>query len=104
MSDVKSIGFLLFSGPDSADSGTVAGLSGAALKRGLDVEIFLMHEAVLNSANEKFIDLADNGANITVCSHNADQLNAERNEKFKYGGQYDHANMILSVDKYLSFI
>ncbi len=104
MSDVKSLGFLLFGGPDSADSGTVAGLSDVALKRGLDVEIFLMHEAVLNSTNEEFIRLADDGAKITVCSHNADQLKAERTEKFNYGSQYDHANMIMNVDKYLSFI
>jgi len=104
MSDVKSIGILLFNGPDSADSGTVAGLSERALNRGLEVEIFMMHEAVLNSTNEKFIRLADSGAKITVCSHNSDQLEAERNEKFKYGSQYDHSNMILNVDRYLSFI
>lgn len=104
MSDVKSIGFLLFNGPDSADSGTVSGLSNAALKRGLDVQIFMMHEAVLNSTNEEFLRLADSGAKITVCSHNAEQRNVDRTEKFNYGSQYDHANMIMSVDKYLSFI
>lgn len=104
MNDVKSIGFLLFGGPESADSGTVAGLSGAALKRGLDVEIFMMHEAVLNSTNEKFLSLADSGAKITLCAHNANLLDAPRTEKFNYGSQYDHTNMILSVDKYLSFI
>ncbi len=99
----KKLGFILFTGPDSQDAQTVVGLASAALKRGIGVELFLMHNAVHNASVESFNELADKGANITVCTHNADQLKAQRNEKFKYGSQYDHSNMIGEVDRYLAF-
>lgn len=99
----KKIGFLLFNGPYSQDVGTVAGLAGAALKRGLEVEIFVMYEAVLNSVNDKLTKLADDGAKIIVCGHNADELGAERTDKFTYAGQYENAILLNEADKYIAF-
>ncbi|MDH5542429.1 MAG: hypothetical protein OEY64_05645 [Nitrospinota bacterium] len=102
MGEVKSIGFLLFGGPNSQDCTLVEGISSAALKRGIHVEIFMMYEAVLNSANEKFLKLADDGAKITVCAHNSDELKVQRSDKFHYGSQYDHSKMIYDVDRYIA--
>ncbi len=99
----NKIGFLLFDGPNGQDSATVKGLAGAALKRGLEVEIFIMHEAVLNSLDKDFEKLADEGAKIVACGHNADMLEAKRSDKFSYGSQYDNANMLNEVDKYIAF-
>ena len=100
----KTLGFLLFRGPDSEDVRTVTGLAEAALERGIGVEIFVMHQAVLNSTVEVFAALAGKGATVTVCSHNADELKAYRIDDFKYGSQYDHSNMLTDVDRYVAFI
>ncbi|MBI5178374.1 MAG: DsrE family protein [Nitrospinae bacterium] len=100
----KKLGILLFNGPDSQDVHTAIGLAESALARGVEVDIFMMHKAVLNSAVPALEALADKGARITVCAHNADQLKAARSEKFHYGSQYDHANIVADSDRYLAFV
>ena len=90
-------------GPDSQDIFNVIGLAEAALVKGIGVDIFLMHRGVLNSTVSGLDALADMGAVITVCAHNAGELKAHRNEKFKYGSQFDHANIINDATRYLAF-
>jgi sulfur relay (sulfurtransferase) complex TusBCD TusD component (DsrE family) len=100
----KKLGILLFNGPDSQDVHTAIGLADSALNRGIAVEFFMMHQAVLNSGVAALEKLADRGAKITVCAHNADELKAARSEKFHYGGQYDNSNIINDTDRYLAFL
>jgi len=100
---MKKIAFLLFGGPNSQDARTVAGLAKASIKRGLEVDIFIMYEGVQNSRNKEFSALADAGVKITACAHNSDEFKITKNEKFKYGSQYDNANFIAGVDKYVAF-
>ena len=104
MADNKKLGLMLMNGPDSQDVYTVIGLANAALDRGIEVDIFMMHNAVLNAAVAGLEKLADRGAKITVCAHNADELRAVRSEKFTYGSQYDHSNIVGDSDRYLAFL
>ncbi len=99
----RKLGFLVMTGPDSQDIHNVIGLAGAAIEKGIGVEIFLMHRGVLNSTVPALDALADKGAAITVCAHNAGELKAYRNEKFNYGSQFDHANIIGDTTRYLAF-
>ncbi len=100
---MNGITMLLLGGPQNQDAGTVRELATAALRRGMEVEIFLMYEGVLNASDKRFLELADSGAKITVCGHNADEFHAERTDKFTYASQYEHAKMLSGADKYLAF-
>jgi sulfur relay (sulfurtransferase) complex TusBCD TusD component (DsrE family) len=100
----KKLGLLLFNGPDSQDVHTVIGLADSALNRGIGVEIFMMSNGVLNAVVPELEKLAERGAVVTVCAHNADEIKAPRSEKFHYGGQYDNSNIVNDTDRYLAFI
>lgn len=100
----KKLGILLFNGPDSLDVKTAEGLASAALGKGIEVEVFMMHKAVLNSEFKPLEKLCDQGAKITVCTHNADQFKAKRHSKFTYGSQFEHSYIIGDSDRYLAFI
>ena len=99
----KKLGILLFSGPQSQDVGTAAGLASAALTRGMEVEIFMMYEAALNTVSERLKELCTRGAKITICSHNADELKAHREEGFTYGSQLDHSYIVNEAHRYVAF-
>lgn len=99
----KKLAFLVMTGPDSQDIYNVIGLADAALGKGIGVDIFLMHRGVLNASAPGLDALADKGAVITVCAHNAGELKAHRNEKFNYGSQFDHANIVNDATRYLAF-
>lgn len=101
----KKLGILLFNGPESQGILTVIGLVSAALKAGVEVELFLMYEGVLNAAYRPLQELSKNdGFKVTVCNHNADELKAYKYEGFKYGSQYDNAYIANESDRYIAFI
>ena len=99
----KKLGILLFSGPQSQDVGTAVSLASAALKRGMEVEIFMMYEAALNTVSERLKELCKRGAKITICTHNADELKAHREEGFDYGSQLDHSYIVDDAHRYVAF-
>ena len=104
MSQAKEkLGILLFSGPHSQDVGTVAGLAEAAMRRGAEVEIFMMYEAVLNSLSDRLKKLCEDGLKVTLCSHNADELSAEKYNRFIYGSQYDNSHLASEATRYIAF-
>lgn len=104
MSDEKKkLGILLFSGPQNQDVGTAVSLANAALKRGIEVEIFMMYEAVLNSVNERLKKLCADGAKVTLCNHNVDELKAHKDDVFNYGSQFDHSYFVNESDRYIAF-
>lgn len=103
-SNAKKLGILLFTGPESEDVNSVVGLAQAALKRGIKVEIFMMYEAVYNTVKESLKKVCEDGAEVTLCDHNARELNAARYEKFKYASQYEHSNIAGNSDRYIAFI
>jgi sulfur relay (sulfurtransferase) complex TusBCD TusD component (DsrE family) len=101
----KKLGILLFNGPESQDTLSAIGLSSAAVKEGIEVELFLMYEGALNGTNESLQELAkDKRVKVTVCTHSADELHAYKCQGFKYGSQYDNAFIANETDRYIAFI
>ena len=101
----RKLGILLFNGPENQDIRTVIGLATTALKSGVEVELFLMYEGVLNAAYKPLQELSkDKNFKVTVCTHNADELKAFKFEGFKYGSQYDNSFIANESDQYISFI
>lgn len=95
------LAILLTSGRGSENTRTVAKLTEAALRQGHEVGLFLMRDGVYNV--EALAPLAEGGATLAVCAHNATQRNVPSQEECLWGSQYDWANMVQEVDRVLVF-
>ena len=100
----ETLGILLTTSPEHENSHTVSKLAEAALARGIAVEIFIMCDGVHNAFESRFEALVEKGARIVLCSHN---LRERQRPTFEgavvCGSQYDHAQLVQKVDRYLAF-
>lgn len=94
---------ILATGPDNFNRHIVIGIAGAALKMGVKVKIFLMDEGVYNLVDSQFMTLLELGAEISVCSLNAEEKNIRDIKGVKFGSQFDHAEIVKTCDRYLGF-
>lgn len=99
----RSLGILLTTPPDAGDLEAVIGLGEAALAGGRRVRIFVMYEGVRHLNDPRFLELADKGAEIAVCAHNAIERAIEQPPGVVWGGQYDLATMVAECDRFLAF-
>jgi len=95
------IAIQLLSGHDWEDARTVRKIAEAALALGHEVNIFLMDDGVYHSA--AFAELANQGARLALCAHNAYQRGLPRVEGVLFGGQNDWAVMVAEADRVISF-
>lgn len=108
-----NFGFLLASGPDRQDGGTVLRLARAALDRGHGVHLFLMKEGVEHVRNHpdnpsavELARLIAAGAQVTLCALNSRRHRLEKGDAIPgvvFGSQYDHARIVAASDRYLAF-
>ena len=94
---------LLTTSPESANTNTVIKLAEAALAKGVDVKIFIMCDGVYNIHNILFLQLADKGAKICLCSQNLNERFQDETDDVEMGSQYDFAQHVGEVDKLLAF-
>src|SRR5437867_13448307 len=67
----RALGILLSTGPDNPNLSTAIGLSGAALKAGIDVYLYLIDEGVLAVDDPRFQPLRDSGLKLFACAYGA---------------------------------
>ena len=61
-------------------------------------------EGVHNAFLPKFVALVEKGAQIVLCSHNlAERQRPKIEGAIVCGSQYDHAQLVSTVDRYLAF-
>lgn len=100
----EKLGILLTTSPESANTHTVLKLAEAAIARGAEVEIFIMCDGVHNAFDPRFEVLVEKGARIVLCSHNLGERRRPKIEgAIECGSQYDHAQLVHKVDRYLAF-
>ncbi len=99
----KKLGILLTTSSESEDVRTVIKLSEAALRKNMDVEIFLMADGVYNLKFENFIKLSSKGVRIVVCAHNAIERGINKIDEVVWGSQWDLAQIAHTADRFLSF-
>ena len=100
----ERLGIFLTTSPEHENSHTVIKLSEAALGRGLDVDIFIMCDGVHNAFTPEFEALVRKGIRIILCSHNlAQRYRPQIEGTIVCGSQYDHAQLVSMVDRYLAF-
>jgi len=87
----------LLSGFASQDRHTATRLAEAALAQGHQVSLFLMGDAVYLASH--FQGLAEKGAQVCLCAHNAYQRGVPRVDYILWGGQQDWAQLVHDADR-----
>ncbi len=100
----ERLGFFLSTSPEHENTHTVSKLAEAAIARGHEVDIFIMCDGVHNAFVPTFAALVDKGARVVLCSHNlAERQRPKIEGMIVCGSQYDHAQLVSTVDRYLAF-
>jgi DsrE/DsrF-like family len=100
----EKLGFFLSTSPEHENTHTVMKLAEVAIERGHEVHIFIMDDGVHNAFVPGFAALVDKGARIVLCSHNlAERQRPKIEGTIVCGSQYDHAQLVSNVDRYLAF-
>ena len=99
----EKLGILLTTSPESENTYTVIRLAEAALQAGKAVEMFLMCDGVYHLNDQRIAQLAQKGAKVVVCAHNALERKVERKDFALWGSQYDLAQLIKESSRFLSF-
>lgn len=100
------LGILLTTSPEHEDVHTVIRLTHAALAQGRAVRIFLMCDGIYNLELNAFRELAERGAEIAVCSHNAGERHIPESEgipNLRWGSQYDFALITAECERVVTF-
>ena len=105
MTDQKKIqlGFMITTSTESENTHTVVKLAEAALDQGLEVSIFLMCDGVYNMNSQPLEALAERGAELSLCAHNAAERMLEKKGPVLFRSQYELANIVADVDRFLAF-
>jgi len=93
---------VVHSSPGSEDSQTLHKITESALASGHGVQIFLMNDGVYHLLREPFADLIVQGAEVTVCAHNAVERGVKEKPGVVFGSQYDLSVMAAGSDVFLS--
>jgi DsrE/DsrF-like family len=100
----EKLGIFLTTSPEHENTHTVIKLAEAAIGRGHQVQIFIMCDGVHNAFLPGFEALVDKGARLVLCSHNLAERHRPKLEgAIVCGSQYDHAQLVSEVDRYLAF-
>lgn len=103
MEKSADIGLLVTSSPESENCRTVIKITEAALRRGHRVRIFLMHDGVYHILRDDFMGLSGLGAQIILCSYNAEERKMTRREGVLFGSQYDLSEIVAQADAFMAF-
>ena len=99
----QSLGLLLSTGPKNANLDAALNLSGAALKSGKDVYLYLIDEGVLTVADPRFEPLRTAGLKLFACAYGARQHGVSREEdKATYCGLVVLSNIVSSCDRFVA--
>jgi len=100
----RSLGILLSTGPSSANLSTAVHLSGAALKAGVDVYVYLIDEGVLTVDDPCFQSLRNSGLKLFACAYGAQQHGvARKDDTATYCGLVILSNIVSTCDRFVAF-
>ena len=107
------LGILLTAGVMSQSSRSALRIAEAALRKGVEVEFFLMDDGIYavkrgkrTAAADALAALTEKGARIALCALNAEQRGVSAEESLPgvlFGSQYDLALLVSSADRFLYF-
>src|SRR5438132_14360446 len=99
----RALGILLSTGPDNPNLTTAIGLSGAALKGGADVYLYLIDEGGLTVDYPRFQPLRDAGLKLFACAYGAQRLGVPRkDDKATNCGLVVLSNIVPACDRFVA--
>lgn len=102
----RKLGLLLSTGPSHASVEIVLGLTQAAIRRGVDVYLYLIDEGVKSVVDPRFALLLDQGARLSVCAYGCQQHGVETSgidSRVSLSGLVVLSGIIDGCDRFLAF-
>lgn len=103
----ERLGILLMSDQGHCDLDIICGLSKAAAKMGVQVEVFLMGDGVRHLGDPRLEKAIREGARVSFCALNAMERSLNEAPQYPWGAkestQYDLACIVERSDRFLSF-
>lgn len=102
----RRLGLLLSTPPSHPSVGTVAQLTHAALRQGVEVYLYLVDEGVKTVVNQHYLGLIDAGAKMSVCAYGCQQHGvptATVDSRVSLSGLVVLSGIIDGCDRFLAF-
>lgn len=100
------LGLLLSTPPTHPSVETVVQLSQAALRRGIDVYLYLIDEGVKTATDQRYISLIDAGVKMSVCAYGCQQYGISTvtvDSRVSLSGLVVLSGIIEGCDRFLAF-
>lgn len=105
MSDLK-LGLMLSTPPTHPSVETVVQLAQAALRKGVDVYLYLIDEGVKTAVDQRYVGLIDAGVKMSVCAYGCQQhgvLTTTIDSRASLSGLVVLSGIIDGCDRFLAF-
>jgi sulfur relay (sulfurtransferase) complex TusBCD TusD component (DsrE family) len=105
MSTLK-LGLLLSTPPTHPSVETVVQLAQAALRKGIDVYLYLIDEGVKTAVDQRYVGLIDAGVKMSVCAYGCQQhgvLTTTIDSRASLSGLVVLSGIIDGCDRFLAF-
>ena len=105
MSPLK-LGLLLSTPPTHPSVETVVQLAQAALRKGIDVYLYLIDEGVKTAVDQRYVGLIDAGVKMSVCAYGCQQhgvLTTTIDSRASLSGLVVLSGIIDGCDRFLAF-
>lgn len=102
----RKLGILLSTPPGHPHLETVISLSGAAVRKGVDVYLYLIDEGVKNLRDARILALAGQGMKYFVCAYGCQQYGVPTESldpRITLCGLVILSNMVEGCDQFVSF-
>jgi len=102
----RKLGLLLSTPPSHPSVETVAQLAQAALRRGIDVYLYLIDEGVKTAVDQRYLSLIDAGVKMSVCAYGCQQhgvLTTTIDSRVSLSGLVVLSGIIDGCDRFLAF-
>ena len=100
------LGLLLSTPPSHPSVETVIQLSQAALRRGIDVYLYLIDEGVKTATDQRYVSLIDAGVKMSVCAYGCQQHGVSTvlvDSRVSLSGLVVLSGIIDGCDRFLAF-
>jgi sulfur relay (sulfurtransferase) complex TusBCD TusD component (DsrE family) len=102
----RKLGLLLSTPPSHPSVETVVQLAQAALRKGIDVYLYLIDEGVKTAVDQRYLGLIDSGAKMSVCAYGCQQhgvLTTTIDSRVSLSGLVVLSGIIDGCDRFLAF-
>jgi sulfur relay (sulfurtransferase) complex TusBCD TusD component (DsrE family) len=102
----RKLGLLLSTPPSHPSVETVVQLAQAALRKGVDVYLYLIDEGVKTAVDQRYLRLIDAGAKMSVCAYGCQQhgvVTTTIDSRVSLSGLVVLSGIIDGCDRFLAF-